>query len=102
MNFVTDPSSAPCDEDGYPTDEALAAILCAPVSSGPDAMKLLDDVVTLWRPPGSVTREPGAVILSTGGCISNRSVIAAVRCNHSFWRFVWRSARQGDQHQFYI
>lgn len=102
MNFVTAASSVPCDEDGYPTDEALAAILSAPVSSGPDALKLLDHAATLLRPPGSVTRQPGAVILSTGGCLSNRSVIAAVRSNHSFWRFVGRSARQGDQHQFCI
>jgi hypothetical protein len=98
------------DGDGYPTDEALAAIKAWPITHVrpmSDHVALFDYVRDAFSGYGyfGVTDEPeGKRIyhVSTGGWSGCEDVIGALQENLLFWSLAWASSRRGGHYEFEV
>lgn len=85
------------DNDGYPTEDALAMITNWEPT---DFSGLLSFVKSLWRWPERVWLEGEEYILSTGGWSGNESLVDAMHSNRLFWLFCWQSSSRGGRFVF--
>jgi hypothetical protein len=96
------------DDDGYPTEELLAAIEQWPHTKGyKELMDTIHDAWTYadagyWQEFGA--RSPGRTEyeLSTAGWSGNESIISAMQANHIFWAICWFSSQRGGHYVFYV
>lgn len=95
-----------CDEDGYPTEDALKAIAEWPHAFG--FRELMRSILPCWRYAESGYWEKstsGAVDvyeLSTAGWSGNESIISALESNRIFWLFCWHQSTRGGHYIFHM
>lgn len=93
------------DEDGYPTEEALALI---EKWSYEDPKGWFNFIKSIWwmRDWGwreSALSEDDTVLcynVSTGGWSGNESIISAMQQNRIMWSTTWVSSRRGGHYVF--
>ena len=85
------------DSDGYPTDEALAAIINW---DRHDIGGCFDYIGRLWRYPERWHREGRTITASTGGWSGNEELIGALRENRMIWLMTWHQIRRGGHYVF--
>lgn len=85
------------DEDGYPTDDALARIVEWPYNDIPGMLAFVKD---LWRYPNFWTEQDDRLCISTGGWSGNESLIYAMEHNKMFWMICWYQSTRGGHYEF--
>jgi len=102
------------DENGYPTDETLAAIRLWDVTTAVDAIACMDFVgrawkwpdwgwekETGWRGPDSWrSRTETRYRISTGGWSGNEDLISALEDNLTVQMLGWHSSRRGGHYEY--
>ena len=85
------------DEDGYPTEETLAAIR----AWAPSDFGLLRAICEIWYYPNFIVEEQdGSWAISTGGWSGNEDLIAAMQENEMWWTLHWQEIRRGGHYKF--
>lgn len=87
------------DEDGYPTDQTLAAIK---KWAWEDPVGLLKFVQRAWRYPEGFRVSDGYYRIATGGWSGNESLMAALEENTVFWSLCWVRSKRGGYYEFEI
>ena len=85
------------DEDGYPTDEALARLRNWKIRDWSEIADWLAFARSLWRYPDywSDADANGEMKVATGGWSGNESVIDAMQENRICWSWSWVESRTG-------
>jgi hypothetical protein len=97
------------DDDGYPTEDALAKIEFWPADE--DIAELFSFMKSLWAPggwyedigiPDTFNRTTNKYTLSTGGWSGNESLIRSLQANRMVWFQAWYSTTRGGKYVFLI
>lgn len=87
------------DSEGYPTDEALAAI---ENWDRRDISGCFDYIGRLWHYPERWNRDGRVITASTGGWSGNEDLIGALRENTILWAMSWWEIRRGGHYVFKV
>ena len=86
------------DENGYPTDGTLQAIIDMPMYEFKDMARF---VASAWNVDyGSFYITADSLVLITGGWSGNESIISAMKLNMLLWALFWYRSTRGGRFEF--